>query len=365
MPDGIDTYKSTLTAQEVDTALKNIGNVQQSVQQAANYAAAAEDAAERAEAAAGINPDDYPLKVQALARPNLLINSYFSGGGSQLGGDRLPINQRGSTTYTSGKCIDMGSLDLNNGGLSLSLKSDCIRLTQTSVAGGTNAQAMVMRFPASKITPGGTYTLSALVRGTGSARILLFADAVVQESSVYVQCTSAWQLVTATFSMPSTISTSSGRIYLYADTDGLLRYTEYLAVKLEEGDTQSLACQMPNGLWQLLPQSDFDYASQFAQCQRFFVRMKFQQSATIANVMRAGTWYSIDLPLQTPMYKIPTVTWTCSPRFVSDSVPVPAPAISMPGSYLNLGAALTTSPAKADYVFASTAGYIDISAELS
>ena len=119
MPDGLNTYKSTLTPQEVDDALRNIGNVQQSVSQAAGYAqtaqqygqivqqnqtaiqaiednltdiqgaaqnaedaknaatnaaasstaasqsaAAAEDAAERAEAATGMDPNDYFTKPQ-------------------------------------------------------------------------------------------------------------------------------------------------------------------------------------------------------------------------------------------------------------------------------------------------------------
>ena len=119
MPDGLNTYKSTLTPQEVDEAFRNIGNVQQSVSQAAGYAqtaqqygqivqqnqtaiqaiennlsdvqgaaqnaedaknaatsaaasasaasqsaADAEDAAKRAEAAAGIDPNDYYTKGQ-------------------------------------------------------------------------------------------------------------------------------------------------------------------------------------------------------------------------------------------------------------------------------------------------------------
>ena len=42
MPDGLNTYKSTLTPQEVDEAFRNIGNVQQSVSQAAGYAQTAQ-----------------------------------------------------------------------------------------------------------------------------------------------------------------------------------------------------------------------------------------------------------------------------------------------------------------------------------
>lgn len=42
MPDALNVYKSTLTPQEVDEALRNIGNVQQSVSQAAGYAKTAQ-----------------------------------------------------------------------------------------------------------------------------------------------------------------------------------------------------------------------------------------------------------------------------------------------------------------------------------
>lgn len=64
MPDGLNTYKSTLTPQEVNEAFRNIGKVQANIEKAAGYAETAEDAAKRAEAAAGVNPNDYYTKVQ-------------------------------------------------------------------------------------------------------------------------------------------------------------------------------------------------------------------------------------------------------------------------------------------------------------
>lgn len=42
MPDGLDTYKSTLTPQEVDEAFRNIGKVQANIEKAAGYAQTAE-----------------------------------------------------------------------------------------------------------------------------------------------------------------------------------------------------------------------------------------------------------------------------------------------------------------------------------
>lgn len=123
MPDGLNTYKSTLTPQEVDEAFRNIGKVQANIEKAAGYAQtaekygtivqqnqatiqaiednltdiqgaaqnatdaknaaasaaasstaagqsaeAAENAAKRAEGAAGVNPNDYYPKVEADKR---------------------------------------------------------------------------------------------------------------------------------------------------------------------------------------------------------------------------------------------------------------------------------------------------------
>lgn len=132
MPDELNTYKSTLTPQEVDEAFRNIGKVQANIEKAAGYAqtaeqygtivqqnqaaiqaiednlsdvqgaaqnaadaknaatsaaasasaasqsaADAEDAAERAEAAAGVNPNDYYPKTEADQRFQMPVGYYF------------------------------------------------------------------------------------------------------------------------------------------------------------------------------------------------------------------------------------------------------------------------------------------------
>lgn len=132
MPNEINTYKSTLTSQEVDEAFRNIGNVQVNIEKAAGYAEtserygtivqqnqtaiqaiednltdiqgaaqnatdaknaaasaaassaaagqsaeAAENAAGRAEAAAGVNPNDYYMKTEADQRFQMPVGFYF------------------------------------------------------------------------------------------------------------------------------------------------------------------------------------------------------------------------------------------------------------------------------------------------
>lgn len=64
------------------------------------------------------------------ARPNLLDNWYFAGGGSQSGAGKFPINQRGLTTYPT---VDTTTIDrwiLRQGSLTIPSSNDCIKFTR-------------------------------------------------------------------------------------------------------------------------------------------------------------------------------------------------------------------------------------------
>ena len=81
--------------------------------------------------------------------------------------------------------------------------------------------------------------------------------------------------------------------------------TEY-AIKLEEGDTQTLAYQDEDGAWQLLPQPESDYATQLAKCQRYFFR-------STANHYFSGCMYDASngvflVPYSVEMRTAPAVT---------------------------------------------------------
>ena len=192
-----------------------------------------------------------------MPRENLFINVDF----------RNPVNQRGQLTYTSGKCIDMCGLDANNGGIEMSIKNDCIRIAQTSTIGGTKAQSMFISAPVDNMPLGETITISTLIRGTGMAQILFFCDSIVQGSTLSKQATNNWQLLTTTFKLPKSMTNKMVRIFLYADTNGQNRYTEYLALKCEKGENQTLAWQDTDGNWHLYQTPD--YATELLKCQRY------------------------------------------------------------------------------------------------
>lgn len=78
------------------------------------------------------------------------------------------------------------------------------------------------------------------------------------------------------------------------------------AIKLEQGDTQTLAYQDEDGAWQRLPQPESDYATQLAKCQRYFFR-------STANHYFSGCMYDASngvflVPYSVEMRTAPAVT---------------------------------------------------------
>lgn len=287
-----------------------------------------------------------------MPRENLFINVDF----------RNPVNQRGQLTYTSGKCIDMCGLDTNNGSIEMSIKDDCIRLTQISTSGETTAQAMYVAAPTENFPLGQTITVSTLVRGTGMAQILLFGDTVIQGSFKSIQATNNWQLLTSTFKLPETISSNKILAYLYADKAGQNRYSEYMALKCELGKNQTLAWQDSDGNLHLYNKSD--NAIELLKCQRYFVRFNYEVLQTIALATRGNTWNTWQLALPVPMRINPSYKFTCKPTFISDNSDVSTTQISISQNNIQFGGDNDGEAVTAEYIYAGQKGYIDISAEL-
>lgn len=117
------------------------------------------------------------------SNPNLLRNWYFVGGGSQLGADIFPINQRGLTTYAStGFTVDGWAL--SNSNAQLSVNSDCIRLTPT----GTSL------FRQRVESKEGVYTFSVVMKGSGTLTIRFYNDNATVKASPLITLTDSWTL---------------------------------------------------------------------------------------------------------------------------------------------------------------------------
>lgn len=215
---------------------------------------------------------------------NILDNWYFVGGGSQLGDGVFPINQRGQTTY-SGSVYGVDRWRGYNSTISVSVLTDGMQISFENTAENFGQDV--------KLYSGTTYTLSVLTNNG-----LVYGSGTPNASS------------------NTEIFRSGNFIFRFNRNNGILITStaasstiKIIAIKLELGDTQTLAHQ-ENGGWVLneLP----DYAEELAKCQRYFQRIK--NSAGSLQFVGNG-WFIVDtqkiiVPVQLlqPMVGTPTVT---------------------------------------------------------
>lgn len=178
---------------------------------------------------------------------NLLDNAYFVGGGSQQGGGKLPINQRGQTSWSQGSAFDRWSI-------SKSSSSDAI-VTLSEDGVSASAQCRFFERLDGKDLVGEQLTLSALL----DSNELIFG--------------------TVTFNQQNSVAVNNGEFSLYMENRPDTTFTVFViswikgsgkkvvAAKLELGPTQTLAYQDEDGAWQLFETPD--YAEELAKCQRY------------------------------------------------------------------------------------------------
>ncbi|MFQ7241280.1 hypothetical protein [Agathobaculum sp.] len=195
----------------------------------------------------------------AGVRPNLLDNAIFIGGGSQQGGGQLPVNQRGQTSYVDGNVIDRWKLS-GNGGQSLTIASDGIILTSTADYGFYFTQNLEQSVIEACLGKKVTASVLSVGQNTAQASLNLYVDNTWKDYMVIQE-----GLSTKQFTIP--LTANSFYINIGAQSSGTCKL---IAVKLEFGSTQTLAYQDEDGVWQLLPQPESDYATQLAKCQRYY-----------------------------------------------------------------------------------------------
>lgn len=223
------------TAQEIDDGIDNLHNL----------------------TGGATTPQGALAALGAGVRPNLLDNAIFIGGGSQQGGGQLPVNQRGQMSYNtaSGYTIDRWMHGAEPG--EIELTADGVKFNGTE---GTNlALAQFLDFSVSQDT---VVTLSALYRGQ---IILDFGGATLSPSPIVE---SGWGLHAITYTIPAGTNLAN-RLYSPTIKTNGAQISYFAAVKLELGDTQTLAYQDEDGAWQLLPQPESDYVTQTLKCKRY------------------------------------------------------------------------------------------------
>ena len=317
-------------AVELDKTDVGLGNVANVLQYSAN------------------NPPPYPVtsvngKTGAAVLPysnlNLLENWYFVGGGSQLGENVFPVNQRGQTSYGAGIVgIDCWTADAG------------ITLTASGITLSSNSQIYQNRDANFyKRLIGKTITISAIIDGVlhyGS----LICPTVPASTTVY--------------------STGDSAIRMAVYGDGACQLARILAdankvisaVKVELGSSQTLAHQ-ENGVWVL---NEFpNYSEELAKCQREFIR--FPTSSFQFPALTAASGVNIEFSMPQPMKRgtvtisgSPTFTFKCGGQQYQASTYVSKTQDSM--GHINVTYKLASAaPANETGVLWISSGYMDVS----
>ena len=232
-------------------------------------------------------------KVLAVrSNPNLLHNWYFVN----------PVNQKGfaeeAGSTSLGYLIDRWTRSGYGSGV-LSLSEDGLSIDGTATSSGANQIFQKLE----SALPHGTYTLSFLateVSGTGTSTITN-ADGKALAANPYTE--------PGLYSLTYT-GEGIGRVYFGARAGSK---TNIRAVKLEMGDTQTLAHQDANGNWVLneVP----DCAAELAKCQRHQLRVAYKEGANYyvnigAGVAgSAGTTIRVTIPTPVTMRASPAVSY--------------------------------------------------------
>ena len=190
--------------------------------------------------------------------PNQLDNWLFAGGGSQLGGNHLPINQNGQTSYVMSS-INYVINRWRAEHATLTLQSDGILFAAETNASGYFAQIINYEQLKGKIV-----TYSVLYKYNGEIGL---ASKTSQNPIPSAPGSSG----TTVLNMNELIPNGTGcGVYVYADNSLRVQMGQtqgnsitFIAAKLEIGNTQSLVHQ-ENGVWVL---SDIpNYEDQWLRC---------------------------------------------------------------------------------------------------
>ena len=208
---------------------------------------------------------------------NLLVNSFFIGGGSQQGGGKLPVNQRGDTSYSTNASytIDMWKLRYNDSG-ALTLTTNGISKDKQS---GTSFGGIVQTVENGvSLLAGKLVTLSVLVTSmTRTKGMIAITNAAGNAdygttlgNTVYTEP----GLHTLTLRIPSNLSMARLNVWIdvsQTNVDFGSGAVTIAAAKLELGEVSTLARNEgteASPIWVLNEIPNFE--QELIKCQRFF-----------------------------------------------------------------------------------------------
>lgn len=297
-----DTYTSQFSGEEIDSALR----AAQIISGASTPAELRKKLEIRGDTIP-VSAEDSTLISEALTKipttsgggvnPNLLDNWYFG----------RPVNQRGQTEYTGNAtcAIDRWwtqyetTLSIVDGGIKIGGKWDVQQYFETTL-------------------PNATYTLSLLYKDkTGSDPLRLLIGNRTDGDLAQTESKDASGILSVTF------STAKSNKVNFGFTGSTDNSAIIIAIKLELGDTQTLAHQDSSGNWVLNEIPDF--GEQLARCQRYYRRWTGADNKPLGvAVRRESKLLELVFSLDTAMRVAPSLTFNgsfvCVPTFTWCSV---------------------------------------------
>lgn len=286
-----DTYTSQFSGEEIDAALR-----------AAQIISGADTPAElrkkleiRGDTIPVSATDPTPVSEALTAsgggiNPNLLDNWYFG----------RPVNQRGQTEYTTGGVYTLDrwwmqydtTLSIVDGGIKIGGKWDVRQYFENTL-------------------PNATYTLSLLYRDrTGSDSLRLLAGNRTDVDIAQTESKDASGILSVTF------STATANRFNFGFTGSTDNSAIIIAIKLELGDTQTLA-HKENGVWVLNEIPDF--GEQLRRCQRYCRVIGGTINQPFCNaVRREATVLEGFIPIDNPFRTAPSISVNGSFPVISD-----------------------------------------------
>lgn len=294
-----DTYISQFSGEEIDAAVR----AAQMISGASTPAELRKKLEIRGDTIPVSATDPTPIS-EALTtsgggiNPNLLDNWFFG----------RPVNQRGQVEYTGSNiyCIDRFicySLNVN-------ISNSCLKLS--------SAEYWYSRI-GQKIEPnllnalsGKQVIMTALLKSAkaGQVKISLYdsTDNISSDTEKIETTTGDVQLVTTTFTIPPSYSNHKVEALFYSDYLKNGQETELYALKLELGDTQTLAHQDSSGNWILNEIPDF--GEQLRRCQWYHREIERSNYGTFAfGMSTSATEIDFLIPLNPPMRVAPSVSF--------------------------------------------------------
>lgn len=247
------------------------------------------------------NLTDYQRALHNIGgRPNqnFFINSFFVGGGSQLGNGTFPINQQEKTSYIANNSESTDGWIINNS--TLTIKQDGIEVFGSDTYGNFTQYLENFRYFAGK-----TVTLSALITGGTGIGNGAYLD-ILGGITEYTFPINEMGIISVTATLTDNITKLQAGVVTSSLSGKTLNVA---AMKIELGDKQTLGYKDDSGNWKLF---EFpDYGDVLAQCQRSL--LVFPENYSPIGIGQAQSETLAEIYVSTPvtMRTKPVATGKC------------------------------------------------------